>query len=1282
MTTDPFYKSLYSLSERLKDNSGENNAYENYIDQKIKSENLQFNLSYTLSHIVTNLDFIERSKAVFEQILDDYNIGNHTTLSFESFTEINWVREIFNEVVIPELVRHFILEVGYYEGKGKPIDIPHGKNDHIRCLQIYYKRCFENAKLSISKSKLTEILANFASQEVTAAFLIERKIIKQGFEADYYCWCDHDYVRHLRKEIASTLWLLVGNEDADVSQFAKYFKLIRGIGIYVGNLEEYLNYKNTAKISELALAYLTAEDDLLWSKNEFCKGWLDVRGHGDVDLNTEIPIIDLNYNNPYEFIEFVESQRGRFSEIFFHQKTRAYCYTLIRLIIQNIPDERNPCKTILSLIEDSTRPYLLSTLYYETRRSSYLIPYFLTNHELSPLAFKAIEEIEVKGQILKEQSNITLQFEEKCEIINNFWIEMFDVTLNRISSTRPIDVEGGELLAKILLDIAEKVFTDPSNHVNNMIRHNSWRKRYDMVLKQVANKRIKENNIYSRPPIHPRLIFPLLPFAMRFLNNRLVSHRPSRTEYLRLEAGIVDLSIELLRFKNLRISEFEISEEQQELLNEAYFETVNQLQAYLSKFYTQIEAIVEIYANPGQEKRKVKRGTSQFGFEIIDWGLLYLHFETQNILESLYENFAGGLAFNTDSNKYDDQNKDQFAKIQLFLKSSMMAFISINQSADSLAVNGLPVKSTSARLEKWIRKLSLLYSVNDLKQKRIDVFDERFSVFGHDIYYQHLSQLLYKCINNFKEGKQREFVERFFENNFDIGRMLTAVNIFDSGELKDIISERLSMIQIEDFIGNSITTTELQYALVEAANSENHWKLSKPLIEKIENHFAKVKYTDDNINYFLFEIRLLLALKEKDYTKLINLPIPKSKYNRDEDKKAINTKLFFMALYKIYNDKDYDDAISKLELLLSEETKNIRFAFRLFRAETLKAVETTDLALLKQAHQDWDSFVNGLNGDEKKTLSEFGEAIGSNSIHYYVATNDSVRVDQMVNTLSKVYLYDEEIVPIIYGYYTQRSLHELAFSYLQNAKEYYIENGTKVTEKLQSLFNNSSPSHLLESLKRSLINIRSLKAKDIPLIIPDIINDKSNLDEFILNEIVQGSKVLIDKIHGIKKIPHEDRYNDLLLAILRLRFQVWAWSVHDQARKGSSPTGKNAGETDITIEAGNITIALFEALILTGKDKTLTEKHVLKSFSYAKNLDRYYMLVYFKGSTSAFESTWKSYKEDIKNTIYTTALTFDKHLGFEELTSNFDDVRHLKIAKSKHGKNINMYHLMLDLSEK
>jgi hypothetical protein len=559
---------------------------------------------------------------------------------------------------------------------------------------------------------------------------------------------------------------------------------------------------------------------------------------------------------------------------------------------------------------------------------------------LLPIAFNLIDKIEIDSLLLSEQLNNDRKFEESFEVKNQFWFEMFELTLDQIISVHSNDKEKGVLIAKILIDASEKVFTINSNNRNSVINHNAFRKRYDIALKKLANKKLTTGNVYSRPPVSPRLIHSLLPDIANYLKEKTTNKKPNHIEHLNLNHGFVDLSIEMLRLANLRVSEFEISEDEKIKLDTSSIKIITLLQNEITEFYSANEIDVQLYNSKGTEKKKAKRGVSSFGFEIIDWGYLYLHFEKKNALQSFYDNFIASLTFKTDADKYDEQNKEQYEKIKLYLKSLMLAFISINQKKDFYEIDGLQVKPTLEKLENWIRELSLKYSIDEMAKERIDVFNERFNVFGYDMYYQQLTNLLYRCINFFKSQTQNMFVEDFFAASKDTGRMLTAINILDSKELRDIISNRIKSVEIEDFIALSFTTTELQYALVEAVNSDNHWELAKPLIKKIQDHFNRVKQNEEHINNFLFEISLLLAFKENDLEKLTNLPIPKREnYYPTGNKRAENIQRFFIALYKVYKEKKYDEAIPILKSLSSDEPKNIRYAFHLYRAETLKAIE-------------------------------------------------------------------------------------------------------------------------------------------------------------------------------------------------------------------------------------------------------------------------------------------------------------------------------------------------------
>jgi len=337
-----------------------------------------------------------------------------------------------------------------------------------------------------------------------------------------------------------------------------------------------------------------------------------------------------------------------------------------------------------------------------------------------------------------------------------------------------------------------------------------------------------------------------------------------------------------------------------------------------------------------------------------------------------------------------------------------------------------------------------------------------------------------------------------------------------------------------------------------------------------------------------------------------------------------------------------------------------------------------NLTLLNQANQDWENFAASLSDEEKKGLSEFSEAAASNSLHNLVATKDILRFDQTVNKLSRRYLYDVELIPTVYNFYVERDLHELAFDYLRKAEEYFSENDNNIPQVIQAILDNSESVHLLAKYKISLDRIRGLSPTNIPKITPETINDKRQLNKFILGEIIQSLRIIKEKIEALRQVTHENRFNDFLQAILRFRFPIWGWSIPDQSRLGTSTGDADAGNADLVIQSGGGTnIALIEAFILRGRD--YTQIHILKCPRYIGTIDKYYVVVYVLGNSSDFESKWSTYMSDVLSISYPVNFAIDTTIGFTEITNEFTDVVNFKIAKTIHNSNLEMFHVMINL---
>lgn len=331
-----------------------------------------------------------------------------------------------------------------------------------------------------------------------------------------------------------------------------------------------------------------------------------------------------------------------------------------------------------------------------------------------------------------------------------------------------------------------------------------------------------------------------------------------------------------------------------------------------------------------------------------------------------------------------------------------------------------------------------------------------------------------------------------------------------------------------------------------------------------------------------------------------------------------------------------------------------------------------------KAKVDWESFLATLSRQEQNKLERYQVSIDCNNLLACIASGNSLEFDLMVHRLPNRYLYDEEMIPFIYDFYIKRDLHDIAYEYVQKAENYYTELKKVIPINIQEVFDSSVTKNLLIRYRSNLERIPGLMPADIAKIIPDVLNDKRNLNLFVLNEFVQAARVLCEKIEGVKQITHENRFNDLFIATLRLRFPFYGWSLHDQSRLGTSTVGADAGSADIIIQdRGAKNFAVFEALILRGNK--YTQDHVLKVQKYVGSINRYYIVVYHTKPSINFDANWSEYKNDVLSTAFPSGLSINVVSGFIDLEPDFTDVKSFKIAKTLHAGSIEMFHLMINL---
>jgi hypothetical protein len=63
-----------------------------------------------------------------------------------------------------------------------------------------------------------------------------------------------------------------------------------------------------------------------------------------------------------------------------------------------------------------------------------------------------------------------------------------------------------------------------------------------------------------------------------------------------------------------------------------------------------------------------------------------------------------------------------------------------------------------------------------------------------------------------------------------------------------------------------------------------------------------------------------------------------------------------------------------------------------------------------------------------------------------------------------------------------------------------------------------------------------------------------------------------------------------------------------------------------------------------------------------------------------FEYKWATYKSHVLSIAYPTSFPLDKSLGFSDILNEFENVNNFKIAKTVHHANLEMFHVMINLS--
>jgi len=181
----------------------------------------------------------------------------------------------------------------------------------------------------------------------------------------------------------------------------------------------------------------------------------------------------------------------------------------------------------------------------------------------------------------------------------------------------------------------------------------------------------------------------------------------------------------------------------------------------------------------------------------------------------------------------------------------------------------------------------------------------------------------------------------------------------------------------------------------------------------------------------------------------------------------------------------------------------------------------------------------------------------------------------------------------------------------------------------------------------------------------DFTRDFSSHNAFIKNLIIACTRLQTRKIYSnADENQRNDYVGDILDAI--------GYDVKDQTRRGSSPTGKDAGELDIFISKDRLPFTIIEALKLTSVDATTLNKHLDKIFSYDTAGTEFNVCLAYVTVTN-FEKFWTTYSAHVASHVYPAPLISSDTAVDDEY--RFSELRVMKTIHNRSGREVTLYHI-------
>lgn len=1170
------------------------------------------------------------------------------------------------------------------------------KDDTIKLQNLlYYKAIFENLeelcfikflkekqptefKLGLEKKILQDIIENHRLVFPLTPSLNEfeeKKLIKSH---DGTCLLNlfHSELpisESIVNKIGAILWELLKTNpplSEDTERLRYWYNLIGSDSSWC-NIQKFFSPEAKKQFLDSATSILLHEQDIESSKQEYQKLVIDDRHRtfnpSDILNMKETEDYDLTGKDLFELFEnFSELENETQSNLLHFQESRNELVYYVYQIVEN--DLENKFEHIYQLLNDSlNKPFILwQVMSASINRRPGIIPFFTLNKITAPLFIRLLWKTEI----------IFIDGVEKESLRNNLIKNTFQLLCEYLSHNNEIT---NEEKARILFQcfnftIKEQFyFTRAANPLIAKAKQQFAVELTNSLKSNFESVKLPGRHFYGENEIN-KLFYPfLLQELFELLKNyETKSFRDTNQIWLPLEQ--IDFAIWLVKLTETA---------SRDLIDYSslHFQILDLvLQIYSEKMKCS-DIVAWKYESKQMESQIPSWISKRENEELIDWSCLFVNLEKDNLFDSFLATSV--FKINQVSNKYDELNRFTGEKLRTHLFILIKAYVKLVKDQRELTIKGYPAQKTITKVEDKITSLIIKYCLDKTEQDRINIFDSVFERNFWDSEKDELLPLVGNTLNNFRPENRISIIKELLQTD-QLIRSLKLLDYLVSENYKRKLIEEISAQNIQDYFSSISSFNEATYVLQELAKYKEFKEKASIALELWEDR--KVHggtFYEDEHALLCYRLKLLLVFHEGEEEKIVQVPEPilksagfQGKYN------AANEKDFYRALIFLQKnrpDKAYDLFIN----LISEEKEDRptlalnRFASKIHWAEITEELHEKE-KLYHAALQEWEKFESGIS--KETDLEYIKEKIWFNKLSCYDGLNDKQNFEKLFQDLERPLQLRPDFLEMQVKYFMKHKMNHQAERVLSEAVEYHRLSNGNVPEVINKIRDLADTPETVNLLQYQYNRIFSSSPEQLIKIIPDNVNPYTSLSEFILKELTGAVDDLLRYINSIAEISMEDKYSDLIILSLASRFRNFQWSV-GSTRGGYSASGNlNPGERDFTIHASNNeTIAIIEALQLSGTNNFEVEKHNFKIFNYDHARKLFFILVYFKGEQEKYNETWEKYKCNLLDMIKFPAGYDMKDDNLEDTSAEFGNDS-VKVGKGIHGENTVLYHVFVNIN--